>query len=317
METTKSLQCLVCGSKDIVPLEEVDIPKQHALYAPSDKLMQERLTETARASALRYQMMLCKNCGLEFAYPPVSPNAEWYNLAYRALNLYPDDRWEFPFVIQKIKAGDTVLELACGSGEFLKVCKANSIPAKGLDFASDAVNQCKKIGLDADLFDLTQPYQRPEEKAANITAFHILEHLSDPNSLFRFASQAATKNTRLWVSLPSNLRPSRMLKQVDFLDQPPHHMSRWSKKAFAEIGKNNGWILEDVFYEPIPDATIIWWITTRIKAYRSLQPLLSKSALLEKAARAILYPFVSARRGTRYKDMTGFTMLALYSYHLP
>jgi SAM-dependent methyltransferase len=310
------LDCPVCGNKDTSNLESIDVAKQHHHYAPQSQKRQQELTEAAKPSALNYQMILCNNCQLEFASPTIAPGPAWYDLAYQTLHLYPHDRWEFQFVVQKlVTAKGNLLELGCGSGEFLKICKASNIPAMGLDFSPEAVNQCHKAGLDVQVFDLTKESNNVNKDIKTITAFHVLEHLDEPIRIFDFASKVATKDTVLWIAVPSHVRPSRTFGMTDFLDQPPHHMTRWNKKSLKEIGSRANWSLNKIYYEPISINASCWWITTRkLWVYKFLNPTFVKKPKLERIFRTILFPFAFISRQLFFKRMQGFTMLASYRF---
>ncbi|MEO6734639.1 MAG: class I SAM-dependent methyltransferase [Ferruginibacter sp.] len=307
------LSCPACGSVTFTKLEYVDIPKQHAFYAPSDQMRQNQLTQAASTAALNYQMIGCLNCKLEFANPTIAPSPVWYDIAYQTLELYPSERWEFLFVLKNIKKDDKLLELGCGSGEFLKICKNEGIDAVGLDFSPDAIRQCLEAGLDAKILDLTgNADMETETKKDVITAFQVLEHLDKPQTIFEFAKKAAHKNSQLWIAIPSNLRPSRIFDEHDFLDQPPHHMTRWTEASLKEIGKQAGWELQKVYYEPLSITGSCWWITTRMKLFKSLTSVSSKIPLADRAIRTLLFPFALFLKYSVYKNMGGFSMLGLY-----
>jgi SAM-dependent methyltransferase len=311
-----TLDCPVCGHKEVQNLESIDVAKQHLHYAPQSQKRQQELTEAAKSSALNYQMVLCNNCQLEFASPKIAPGPVWYDLAYQTLHLYPHDRWEFKFVIQKLTpAIGNLLELGCGSGEFLKICKANNITAIGLDFSPEAVNQCHKAGLDARVLDLTKESNDVNKDIKTITAFHVLEHLDDPVRIFDFAGKVASGDTVLWIAVPSHVRPSRTFGMADFLDQPPHHMTRWNRKSLKEIGRRANWSLDTIYYEPISTKASCWWITTKkMRMYKLFNSMLIKKPKLEFVFRTVLFPFAFVARHLFFKKMQGFTMLAAYRF---
>ena len=309
-----SIHCPACHGTAFTPLEEVDVAVQHQNYAPKDPAMRERLTTEAAKSSPRYQLVRCDACLLEFCDPFVAPNSQWYNLAYQTLDLYPTKRWEFEFVLDQLTPKDRLFEIGCGSGSFLKKCVGKGIPSRGADFAQVAVDECRKAGLDVSHLGVADTIKTEQNGAANtVTAFQVLEHLDQPDQLFRQASQVSGPGATLWVAIPSHRRPSRQLNQWDFLDQPPHHMTRWTDLALNAIGERNGWAVQKVHYEPIDDKTSIWWITTRSIPYRVLKALgLTKIGIVEKVARGVLYPLALISRIDVHQNMTGFTMMAEY-----
>src|ERR1700722_17880032 len=106
-------KCPACGNDRLNPLEKIDLPEQHQKYAPAYPATSKCLTEEAQKSAPSYQMFRCVDCGLEFAWPMRSPNAEWYALAYQVLDLYPQTRWEFQACLKAFSRDDKVFEFGC------------------------------------------------------------------------------------------------------------------------------------------------------------------------------------------------------------
>lgn len=309
----RPISCPACGAQDSERLESVVVDAQHLLYS-DDPQTQIQLTIAAQRATAAYQILRCKFCHLEFANPLQAPDAEWYRLAYRALKLYPSQRWEFDAVIKAIRPLATILELGCGSGAFLKLCREKNLPAIGIDFSAEAIAQCLETGLEARTLDVCQPVLAPSDPVPDhIVAFHVLEHLDQPLALFEQAAAVASRDTSFWIAVPSHKRASRWHHETDFLDQPPHHMSRWTDHALAAIGKHAGWNLVEVVYEPMPLRNALWSIVVNSRHYLALQ---RRGALAtqvqERIARWALYPAATVRRWTSHRQMTGFTMLARF-----
>lgn len=132
--------CPACGKKEALVLETIDLESQHRHYAPDNVSAQESLTIAAKTSVEKYTMHKCVSCALEYAEPSIAPSNSWYSLAYSLLDLYPVNRWEFDYVINKIGVTNLVGEIGCGSGSFLKKCQAKNINCSDIDFSKDAIN---------------------------------------------------------------------------------------------------------------------------------------------------------------------------------
>ena len=77
--------------------------------------------------------------------------------------------------IKEIRAVD----LGCGRGEWLQIISQFCANAKGIDFNSSMVAECRSHGLHAEQGDLLEwLQQQPDLSLDLITAFHIIEHLS-------------------------------------------------------------------------------------------------------------------------------------------
>lgn len=306
--------CPACGVVGGAALETIDLEEQHVLYAPRNMPRQQALTAAAKESAPGYAMWRCGGCELEWSDPMRAPGGKWYGLAYEALDLYPRTRWEFERVISASPRAATVFDIGCGNGAFLKRCASVGIASRGVDFSAEAVHQCVRDGLDVSRVDVGLDLSSfAGVNATVITAFQVLEHLSDPASLFECARAVSAEQAVLWVAVPSNRRPERIFNERDYLDQPPHHLTRWSRKSLAALGEKCGWTLEEVLFEPITLSAALWWISTGNGTYKRLLGRRARAASsAERMVRWIHYPAAFALRQTRYRSMSGFSMLGRF-----
>jgi hypothetical protein len=133
--------------------------------------------------------------------------------------------------------------------------------------------------------------------------------LDNPKSLFELASNVAAPDAHLWIAVPAEHRPSRRFGDSDFLDQPPHHMTRWNAEAFSMIGKSTIWKLAEVTYEPVSLTSALWSISVASSVYKNSKAK-TRSKLLERALRVALLPYAIAKRLTSQRQLTGFSILA-------
>ena len=300
--------CPACGGAESTILETIDLLEQHTHYAPDNSAHQVKLASAARVSSESYRMCRCSSCQLEFAFPLVSPSPDWYYLAYQILKLYPTTRWEYGAVQSALGPKARVLDIGCGNGEFLLHCREAGIKARGVDFSSSAVADCVGRGLDATTFDLGAAEIPGCGDITDFVAFHLLEHLSAPDEFLRVLGRCAAQGSKLWIAVPSPNRPSRLFGERDFLDQPPHHMTRWTAAAFAKLAERTGWSLRQTIMEPISARTAVWSTTIRSPQYNTL---ITKESgrLFETLVRLALTPLAVADWALRRRTMSGFTLL--------
>ena len=310
--------CPACGQDAFEPREFIDVAEQHKLYAPDNQETQQELTAAASETASSYQMLRCHHCGLEFCEPLLAPSAAWYHLAYRALDLYSFDRWEFYEVLRRIPKGADVFEFGCGSGLFLAHCLEYGVSASGVDFSEDGVASCVAKGLAARHLDLNEAASVSNtDRFSQMAAFHLLEHLDRPVTLFKQATSRALPSAHLWVSVPGDRRTTRRFGVREFLDQPPHHMTRWTSEAFREIGRRHGWRLVETLYEPIPLRTTLWWISVNTPTYQRWKAAgRFRSRFVERAYRALALPAALIQRLTGDRHLSGYAMLAHFVFDI-
>jgi len=310
--------CPACHNEESTNLEIIELESQHALYSPKDSSTQFALTKCIGTSLERYEMLKCQNCGLEYASPLVSPNTDWYSLAYKVLSLYPSERWEFEYILNNVDSPNFMAELGCGAGFFLRKCASQRINCQGFDFLKEVVDQCQRDGLSASLMDLSNvngvDSSTGSIKFDTIVSFHVLEHLDNPSELFGFSWNSSSTNAELWVSVPSDRRLTRLFGERDFLDQPPHHLTRWNLKSLEQIGNNNGWEFKEIIYEPIPLKQVLWSYSTRFFFYKSIRKIYPElNIFIDRILRYSLFPFALVWSLVARNKITGFAMLARYS----
>ncbi len=311
---TVPVRCPACGGEKCSTLETIELAEQHSHYA-ADIGVQRQLTERAGVPGDTYRMLKCGACGLEFADPLQAPSSTWYDLVYGVLDLYPGKRWEFEHVLALLKPGEVLGEFGCGSGEFLQQCARAGVKASGVDFSAEAVRAGEKAGLDVRVLDVTG--QVPEFLRSGdrdcVVAFQVLEHLDDPGSLFALASGWAKPSGRLFVAVPSDHRPSRLFGERDYLDQPPHHMSRWTERSMKAIGERHGWSLRGVMHSPLGFMARVWYASTRTRIYRAVERRGADANLrLKKVLRALLLPYGIVWALAFGSTLAGHAMLAEY-----
>jgi len=303
--------CPACGSADASPLEQLRARRQHLAYAGGDAVAARRLDQALGDAIALYRMHRCRRCGLEFADPAAAAPEGWYAELYALLDLYPAARWEYARVIEALDARDAVIDSGCGAGRFLLAARGRARATLGFDFSARSVQAARDNGVDARQLDLDGRHRGgPLPLAADhVVAFHVLEHLAQPESLFAFAGAAAAAGGRLWVAVPSDRRASRVYGESDALDAPPHHLTRWTEAALRDIGRRNGWTLVRHLYEPLPTRTAVWEATRRTPLFVRLRP---RSRASQWLLRRLLAAAVWGLGRHRSAAASGFSMLACY-----
>ncbi|GHA32619.1 hypothetical protein GCM10007989_30920 [Devosia pacifica] len=78
-----------------------------------------------------------------------------------------------------VAAGEVVLDIGCGRGEWLSVLTEANVRTRGLDLNVAMVEEARQRGHDVVAGDaIAYLQQQPGESLAGVTGFHIVEHLS-------------------------------------------------------------------------------------------------------------------------------------------
>jgi hypothetical protein len=317
-EAQPKQSCPVCGHDRAERVEQISLAAQYRLYAPNEPEIQGKLLEVDGLPFEDYTVLRCVRCRLEYADPLRAPTAEWYEYAYNRLDFHASDRWEFNFVANTLQPRDRVGEVGCGTGVFLQKCKDRNVEAHGLDFAAASVERCHLKGLSASLLRITDGPGALSAfrggKRTVMASFHVLEHLDNPNRLFELASEWGTEDAVLWVAVPSDTRLDRLLHRKDFLDDPPHHLTRWTPEALAQIGARNHWHLKSITKEPLGLRLKLWLLCTEDTGYwRRVERLQLRGRASQRALRYLYYPYVAIRRHEALGSLSGFSVLAQFT----
>jgi SAM-dependent methyltransferase len=295
----------------------VQLQRQHELLFPRDPNVRSELSSNNQGMVSEYKLLTCHDCGLTYASPMLAASSRWYELAYRALGVKPEPRWEFDVVLQHLVATDRVYEIGCGTGMFLRMCRDKGIAAFGIDFSEYSIDACLAQGLNAAKTGIAIGDAPPDWRDASaVVSFHVLEHVGCPDDLFRHAYEASAKKATLWVSVPSGTRVSRICGFGEPMDEPPHHLTKWTERAFAESGRRQGWRLEAMILEPFTWRFALWSVASQYKVYRALQVRGHLDTIIgDRLLRALLYPSAMLQLlvNPRRRSMSGSAMLARFS----
>lgn len=298
--------CPACASRAGDETGTVPVADQHREYTQHCDAHTQALDACFGPEPASYVLWRCRDCGLEHAFPAHAPSVDWYATLYRALNLYPASRWEYTVVARLLNPEQVLVDYGCGSGNFLRTVQGTVRRAVGFDFSPAVVAQAQSQGTDARV--LTSAV--PALQADHVVAFHVLEHLSDPMSLFRFARAAGRPAVKLWVAVPSDRRATRLYGEIDSLDLPPHHLTRWTGAALQRVGQAAGWQMSELLYEPIGTRLRVWEATRRTALYARIP---ATNRLIYRLARRGLAAAVWARGAHPMQRASGFSMLACFT----
>jgi 2-polyprenyl-3-methyl-5-hydroxy-6-metoxy-1,4-benzoquinol methylase len=211
----EEMLCPSCGSRDLTTQVHAE---PHSLYA-------------------------CSNCDLHFFHPARNPGHIWYADCYRLRNISHSTSvgWNHRQFLNdhSIPVG-RLLDVGCGTGSFLAAAGRRGFTVTGIDFDETAVREAReRFGLsDVHAWTLDNfKSHRPDQQFEVVTAFEVLEHVDQPGALLRECAGLLRAGGYLAVSVPFR---DRWPHWEYAWDQPPNHVSRWSRRALATALTNAG-----------------------------------------------------------------------------
>ncbi|HSP15882.1 MAG TPA: class I SAM-dependent methyltransferase [Thermoanaerobaculia bacterium] len=148
-----------------------------------------------------------------------------------------------------------VLDIGCGRGEFLMMCRESGVDVRGFDTNERSISDLKQRGFAADLAGVPDCFDAVADRSiGSILASHVVEHLP-VDVLFAFYGQSARvlrAGGLLMIETPN--AESLLVTGADFWRDPTHLAPR-HPAALVLLGREHGFDVEELrAMHPFPDA---------------------------------------------------------------
>ena len=229
------LKCPICNSEahSIYSLTKDQIKTELHVYY--NELVPEKIELTD------YEILRCINCTLEYALPLKPGSQSFYEWVTTRPGYYTESRWEWFAVTEEIEKREknnyvSILDIGCGTGSFLEIARKNrNLRTVGLDTTPESINKCRAKGLEVycDTIDFFET-KFPEFKFDYVVSFHCLEHVNQPKIFVNSMLSLLKSGGSLFISTPYSPMSFEQ-GWFDIMNHPPHHITRWNKKAYDEL----------------------------------------------------------------------------------
>jgi SAM-dependent methyltransferase len=152
------------------------------------------------------------------------------------------------------RAHAPLLDVGCGRGELLALCRDAGVDARGFDTNERSVADLRARGFDAALAGVPGCFDGvPAGSAGSIAAIHVVEHLDVPAlvALFRESHRVLRTGGLLMIETPN--AESLAMTGSDFWRDPTHLAPR-HPAALTLLAREHGFAIEEIrAVHPYPD----------------------------------------------------------------
>jgi 2-polyprenyl-3-methyl-5-hydroxy-6-metoxy-1,4-benzoquinol methylase len=210
---------------DPMPIAE-DLGKAYANYYTHTTQDQR-----GRAGRLKqiYRLMKRGYLADKFRYQPVS-KSWWTRIIAKLLYLFPIRRGRVDDEVRYLPSmpEGSLLDVGCGSGEWLVTMRELGWRVEGVDFDSHAVSVARQNGLDASMGSVEQQ-QFPANRFDAVTLNHVIEHVPDPVLTLTECCRILRPGGRLVLCTPNGSSLGHHLFKKHWRGlEPPRHLHIFS-----------------------------------------------------------------------------------------
>jgi len=261
-ETMAGTVCPLCGSGKVRLRKSFDA---QVLEAEWKRIWSISIRDEFHGHP-QLQLYECEDCRLRFFVPgDVAGSPRLYEQLEQFSWYYMPEKWEHNVALEDLSGLRVVLEVGCGFGDFLALGRKRGFEMfEGIEQNPSAVRRSISQGLTVRMQDIqVAAAERPGRYDA-VCAFQVLEHIADPRSFMKAASELLHPKGKLILGLPN--ADSFLRYQFNMLDMPPHHMTRWTAEVLTRLHRWLPLKLIRIAYEPLAD----YHVDGYVEAYTSL-----------------------------------------------
>jgi 2-polyprenyl-3-methyl-5-hydroxy-6-metoxy-1,4-benzoquinol methylase len=192
----------------------------------------------------------CETTGYRFWRPEtIAGDESFYKELSRSWGqYYQTDRWEYAQARAAFGKSDSVLEIGCGRGYFLRSIEGLVGRAQGIELNRDAIAK-KVTNFPVEATSLDSYHTNDGSGFDAVCAFQVLEHIAAPKEFIQAALDRLRPGGILVLSTP-NFGYFQYSEQIDPFDLPPHHMGHFQESTFKRIGDLFGLEVVSLTSEP-------------------------------------------------------------------
>ncbi|MCB4799696.1 class I SAM-dependent methyltransferase [Tamlana sp. PT2-4] len=218
----------------------------------------------------------CELSGYRFFYPyNVAGNGFFYEQLQSYDWYYMPWKWENQKTLSLLNKTYKILEIGSGGLGFIKKLNDLGYNITGLELNENSVKIGQSIGVNIKNESIQNHAKTNLGYYDFVCSFQVLEHISEVNSFIEAQISCLKKGGKLLISVPNN-NSFIKFNHGGILNAPPHHMGLWDINSLKYLTNIYNIKLDSVFYEPLQDYHLDWFINSSIAFRFKRMPLLRR-----------------------------------------
>jgi len=145
-----------------------------------------------------------------------------------------------------LKTEKTILDIGCGTGDFLKYLSDNNWDVRGLE-PDEGARKLSLQKLPGKIFPIESFNTQKESSFGIITMWHVLEHVSEINEYMIQLNKLLKQDGRLIIALPNpDSKDAEIYKEHWAAYDVPRHLYHFSKTNIVDLAKKHGFKIESI-----------------------------------------------------------------------
>jgi 2-polyprenyl-3-methyl-5-hydroxy-6-metoxy-1,4-benzoquinol methylase len=254
------MKCTLCASASTVQVQSFSVETLAALWQSALKI--QVLSEYRRDSEIG--LWRCFDCGILFFTPSsLEGSGDLYAQLETAPSYYMGPKWEHVVALEDLKGCEKILEIGCGPGSFLALARQkDGLEIEGVEQNEKAIEEATRRGLNVRRGTIEQIAMESPGSYDAICGFQVLEHAARPGDFLRACAVSLRPKGRLLLGLPN--ADSFIRYQVNCLDMPPHHMSRWPIRAVEALPRIFPFRVGRIAIEPLAEYHVEYYVAAYV-----------------------------------------------------
>jgi SAM-dependent methyltransferase len=193
----------------------------------------------------------CLDTGYRFYFPfSIVGKSQLYEELQKRSGYYKL-RLEHQVAEAFFKANDSVLEIGCGNGFFLKKLQQQGLSCTGLEFNEDAIKDGQDQSIRILKQDIIEHAKTHYGHYDVVCSFQVLEHITEIHDFIRASIESLKTGGKYIIGVPNNNPFLYRYDKYHTLNLPPHHMGLWDKQSLKNLQKYFNIRLDNLLIEPL------------------------------------------------------------------